>query len=293
MRIGRPSGLQITFFIFAVALLAVPATRLLLAAAGWHAKDEPLVSRIFMFGFFILLVALIRPLRQVCRQLLSVPIPRSSRAEVVVVSLLHATTSLAVAAALALWFWLRGGEDAVVANLAQKMRLEDAIAVSMTIPALMLLFVATFVGPVVEELVFREFLFTAWRTRLGWLAAMLLSGIVFGLVHPIFISAFAAAIFLSCIYLRTGSLWAPITVHAVHNLALWHPLLGQFVFPPTAEAATRLSSWYVHIACLALTLVALPTYVWMTRHQGRRSTAAAIAGTNAGPTPSLQKEKAP
>lgn len=113
------------------------------------------------------------------------------------------------------------------------------------IPALLFAFLGVAVAPFVEEIVFRGFLFNALRTsfrsnsglrvfghvEVGDLAASLASGLVFGLFHMNFMQFPAlnwaalpiytvTGMVLAESYRRSGSLWVPITVHALNNLTV-------------------------------------------------------------------------
>jgi hypothetical protein len=93
------------------------------------------------------------------------------------------------------------------------------------------------IAPVAEELLFRGFALTAWRRSLGARPAIIRSAIVFVLAHVLFVGgdgfreaaalAFVAgavrvpvALALGWLYVRTGSLWAPIGLHAAYNAVL-------------------------------------------------------------------------
>lgn len=90
------------------------------------------------------------------------------------------------------------------------------------------------VAPVAEEILFRGFALTAWRRTHGARVAILRSSIVFVLAHVLFVGgerfdealrlAFVAgvvrlpvALALGWLFVRTGSLWAPIGLHAMFN----------------------------------------------------------------------------
>lgn len=113
------------------------------------------------------------------------------------------------------------------------------------IPALLFVFLGVIVAPLVEEIVFRGFLFNALRTSfrsekglgffrhagLGDLAASLTSGVVFGLFHMNFMQFPAlnwaalpiytvTGMVLAESYRRSGTLWVPILVHAFNNLTV-------------------------------------------------------------------------
>ena len=78
------------------------------------------------------------------------------------------------------------------------------------------------IGPVVEEIVFRGALYPAIRTRTGAGVAMVLSGILFGLIHVdllwLVVPTALLGIALAWLYEKTRSLWVPILCHAVFNL---------------------------------------------------------------------------
>lgn len=93
------------------------------------------------------------------------------------------------------------------------------------------------IAPVAEELLFRGFALTAWRRSVGARGAIARSSLVFVLAHVLFVGgegfreaaslAFVAgvarvpvAIALGWLYVRTGSLWGPIGLHAAYNAIL-------------------------------------------------------------------------
>ena len=90
------------------------------------------------------------------------------------------------------------------------------------------------VAPMAEELLFRGFALTAWRRTHGTRAAIIRSSVVFVLAHVLLVGgdrfedalklAFVAgvvripvALALGWIFVRTGSLWAAIGLHATFN----------------------------------------------------------------------------
>jgi membrane protease YdiL (CAAX protease family) len=90
------------------------------------------------------------------------------------------------------------------------------------------------IAPMAEELLFRGFALTAWQRTVGTRAAILRSSIVFVLAHVLLVGgdrfedalklAFVAgvvripiALTLGWLFVRTGSLWASIGLHAAFN----------------------------------------------------------------------------
>ncbi len=87
----------------------------------------------------------------------------------------------------------------------------------------MTLLLACVIGPIAEEIIFRGILFSALRTRMSALAAMLISGSLFAAVHTNligFLPIVALGVLLADRYERTGSLAGPIAIHIAHNTLL-------------------------------------------------------------------------
>ena len=79
------------------------------------------------------------------------------------------------------------------------------------------------VGPIAEELFFRGVVYTALRQRLSRLVAILISGVIFALIHanPMgFLPIMVLGCLLAYLYERTGSLASPLAIHIVHNTFL-------------------------------------------------------------------------
>jgi len=94
-----------------------------------------------------------------------------------------------------------------------------------------LLIVVSFIGPIIEEVFFRGFLYSAFKKNWGVLPALFLSSILFSLVHLeiySFIPLFIIGWLLAYIFEKTKSLFPAIFLHAVYNLILILILLGQF-----------------------------------------------------------------
>lgn len=76
------------------------------------------------------------------------------------------------------------------------------------------------ITPIVEEIMFRGFMLAGLTLALGNIRGMLITSAVFALVHfdfdlmPIF---FVSGMLIAWLYMRTGSLWPPIALHAMNN----------------------------------------------------------------------------
>ena len=86
-----------------------------------------------------------------------------------------------------------------------------------------LLFLTIFVsvfGPIMEEMFFRGFMYSAVKKRFGVLIGMILSASIFSALHTNivgFLPIMVLGMFLAYLYEKTGSLVAPMVVHIIHN----------------------------------------------------------------------------
>ena len=93
-----------------------------------------------------------------------------------------------------------------------------------------LLLFAVSVAPVFEEFLFRGFAYPALKQRFGLWRALVLVSAVFALSHwhgPSFLPLFVFALGLGLAYELTGSLVAPITMHALFNATMILHLFSQ------------------------------------------------------------------
>lgn len=75
-------------------------------------------------------------------------------------------------------------------------------------------------APLFEEVIFRGVILESSRAKYGVMGAWLISSAVFGIVHghpALVINAFVAGLILGFIYIRSGSLWAAVILHAINN----------------------------------------------------------------------------
>ncbi len=265
MRTGTASGIQITFLSFAVLLLAVPLSSYLGQLLGSSNEAKTFIGRFLPFVLGGTVLAIFPALRRQVTDLLSPGVPRTRRAEVALLAVAKVTLAFAFAGGLALWYWLTEGNAALEQHM-RAVPTDEQMAQAFSGPGVLTsILLAAILGPVLEEILFRGFLYRAWERRWGWIPAMLLTSTLFGLYHPVFWAAFTSSIIFVCLLRRTGSLWAPILVHSFVNLMLWYPFMGQFIFPDASRAVGDISTWGLQLACLLLAAIALPLYVWMSR----------------------------
>ena len=74
------------------------------------------------------------------------------------------------------------------------------------------------VAPVVEEFIFRGLLLTRWSLRWGTTSGILVSSLLFALLHTDPVGAFAFGVVLSLLYIRTRTLLVPMIAHGLNNL---------------------------------------------------------------------------
>lgn len=90
---------------------------------------------------------------------------------------------------------------------------------------LLLAFVLVVVAPIMEESIFRGYLYKAWRnTRLGFIGTLILTSVLFTLIHgvqytwPLLAFLFVFSLLLGFAREKTGSIFTSIILHAVNNL---------------------------------------------------------------------------
>lgn len=79
---------------------------------------------------------------------------------------------------------------------------------------------AVIAAPVTEELIFRGCLYGVLRESWGRVPAIVISAVLFALIHghlPSLPGLIILAVGLALVYERCGSLWAPISMHAAFN----------------------------------------------------------------------------
>jgi CAAX protease family protein len=85
---------------------------------------------------------------------------------------------------------------------------------------LLLILTAVVIAPISEELIFRGYVFGVLRRYAGRWWALVISACVFAAIHahiPSLAGLFVLAVALTLVYEGTGSLWAPILMHALFN----------------------------------------------------------------------------
>lgn len=269
MKTGQATGFQIAFLSFAGILLLVPALKYIEAARASIGGDMRLVEKALVVVLAAVALWAFPVLRRRTRLELSRSIPIECRSEIAWVFVLKVIVAFGWWGAMVAWWWLSEGPVALQHHVFRLGSHEAEMADALSWRAWIgLLLIGAFLAPILEELVFRGLLYRAWERQWGWIPAMLLTSVVFGLYHPFFTAAFLGSIIYVCLYRRTGTLWAPILVHSAFNTVVFYPFLGQYLMPRALAAPGDLHSYGVQLACLVAAAVALPFYVWLA-HAGR------------------------
>ena len=77
------------------------------------------------------------------------------------------------------------------------------------------------ITPIVEEILFRGFILAGLTLALGNIRGLLISSMMFALVHidlDVMPIIFVSGMLTAWLYMRTGSLWPPIAMHAANNM---------------------------------------------------------------------------
>lgn len=127
--------------------------------------------------------------------------------------------------------------------------------------ALMLVSVLV-VAPVAEEFIFRGVLLHRWGVKWGIRPAIVLTSVLFGVLHSNLVGLFMFGVVMSLLYLSTRSLLVPIAAHALNNAIAWGVdfLATQPAANPIDTLTEFRSSWWLGVICL---LVSAP---WLLRY---------------------------
>ena len=113
------------------------------------------------------------------------------------------------------------------------------------------------VAPVMEEFFVRGILLTRWTVKWGVTRAILASSIVFGLLHTNVIGGFCFACVMAVLYIRTKSLFIPISLHILNNLTA--RIVGYLTMDPDTPAsyvtiAEFQESWWIGLIAFVVSV---------------------------------------
>ena len=114
------------------------------------------------------------------------------------------------------------------------------------------------VAPILEEFFFRGILLTRWAVKWSVIPAVIVSSVVFSVPHVInLIGMFCIGCVLAVFYIRTKSLFIPISIHFVNNLVAWIiALLGtRFdILTPHRTITEFQESWWLGLLALVISI---------------------------------------
>lgn len=114
-----------------------------------------------------------------------------------------------------------------------------------------------FVAPVLEEFFARGILLTRWTVKWGAPRAILASSVVFALLHTNFLGAFCFACAMAILYIRTKSLFIPMSLHILNNLTAWimESLTMDIDTPASYETIVEFQeSWMIGLIALVISI---------------------------------------
>ena len=122
------------------------------------------------------------------------------------------------------------------------------------------------VAPVLEEFFVRGILLTRWTVKWSVTRAILASSIVFGLLHTNIVGGFCFSCVMAIFYIRTKSLFIPISLHILNNLSAW--IMESFTMdldtPASYETISEFQeSWWIGLIAL---IISVPCVILFCRH---------------------------
>jgi hypothetical protein len=110
--------------------------------------------------------------------------------------------------------------------------------------------------PVVEELCFRGIILHRWTLKWGMRKSIILSSLLFGLLHADVIGKVMFGFVMAVLYIRTRSLWVPIFCHALNNTAAY--VMEGITYAATGPVKPTIDGFRSHAwigwVCLCLTI---------------------------------------
>ena len=112
------------------------------------------------------------------------------------------------------------------------------------------------VAPVLEEFFFRGILLTRWTVKWSIVPAVIVSSGVFALLHTNLIGTFCFGCVMAILYIRTKSLFIPMSLHVINNLTAWTIVLygTHFDVPTPWTVTTFQESWWIGLLTLVISI---------------------------------------
>jgi|SRR5262245_4780437 len=119
-------------------------------------------------------------------------------------------------------------------------------------------------APIIEELMFRGIFLSRWATKWGMRRAMVISALLFAILHIEMVGAFLFALCMTILYLRYRTLLVPMAAHALNNAMV---VAIDLVWPENdytsvTETIDGYPYWeLLSLFCFTITLPILVTYI--------------------------------
>lgn len=161
--------------------------------------------------------------------------------------------------------------------------------------AILYAFTLSFLTPITEEMVFRGVVFGELRKAFGPWTSVILSALVFGVMHGITVHigyAVACGLIIAASYLITDSLYAPVILHMIFNF--FGSGVANFMsveaFGIQAET-TRSAMIIINTASIILMPFAVLAFVYLIAAKRKRAKAALELATEGGSQVELAVEE--
>lgn len=120
------------------------------------------------------------------------------------------------------------------------------------------------IAPIVEEFFVRGILLTRLTVKWGVVRAVIVSSVIFALLHNNIIGMFCFACVLAIFYIRTKSLFVPISIHITNNSIAW---LLTWLGTESGESSSQITDvdslefWQIGLIGVAITIPCV-IYFW-------------------------------
>ena len=151
---------------------------------------------------------------------------------------------------------------------------QDALVVSgggvFSIGNLLNFLVAVVLAPFVEEFVFRGILMTRWSVKWGTPRGILISSLLFGIMHTEVLGHMFFGYVMAVLYIETKSLYVPMIFHAINNGFVWLVTLrGPSSGRPSHQTLAQFQS-AGHFGMIVV-LLFIPWAIWFLRNHFPKS----------------------
>jgi membrane protease YdiL (CAAX protease family) len=119
--------------------------------------------------------------------------------------------------------------------------------------------IVVFMAPIVEEFLFRGVLLHRFTIKWGVKWAILISSIIFAVLHSDIIGAFTFALVMCILYIKTASILVPILAHMVNNLLAYGMEILSTFSPQSTVASHNLT---IAVLLLLLSIMIISYFLY-------------------------------